>query len=617
MRNKKNSLSDNLDLCLKDFKQFKIAEIKGTKLNETGTIDWLNTVIDGYYKLIHNELAKSENDFAKEEINKRVKEITSEYLPYLKIKLDQCNKSKTIKIEYKQILLRTYEKAQAICAFRSLEYFALFMENDKPENEKIWQYCLDCFKGFFLYATRMLWDGSVNRIFKQYPTGYGKTYSDSVFIAWILGHKPNADILKVVGNPSLVDAITTAVSGLMLDPKFALVFPEYEKYECNPNKMFDILRIKDGLLKISDSQKLNFKIINKDTKIDGGRFMFRFYDDITRSDDAESLTRHAKDLDKYDSEWKRRKYDDIHDYEVFSGTAYCTSDFIDVLKERYNKGDEIVKSKLPYTYKSKDRLTVFIQVPKLDYLTDQSTYPHRYSTEIAREERNLNYRRFMAMEQQMPLPPEGTPFYWDKILTYTSLPKKESAGGTRSDYARAAIDMSRKGKDKIAMGIFSKDNGDESEYLIDCIYKPAHLHTKNSDGSKVLDEVVDKIIQHNVSQLAIEVNTDSDANVTILEACKNRGYLGLIVVDVYSTLNKEDRIRNNAATILNKIHFPANGMYAISSQMGQFMQDMTMYCYNKKNDDGIDMVSMFSSEYLRNKPKARKPIIVDRRGMWH
>ena len=117
--------------------------------------------------------------------------------------------------------------------------------------------------------------------------------------------------------------------------------------------------------------------------------------------------------------------------------------------------------------------SVFVSVPLLDYDTDESTYPKKISTESARKKREENPTEFWAMDQQRPLPPDSSPFYFTKLRQYTTLPKIGEAG--RLETCVAALDTKRRGKDFLSMPIFFEADDPEREwqtvfYLVDWLY---------------------------------------------------------------------------------------------------------------------------------------------------
>lgn len=564
-----------------------------------------------YWQEIHSVLMPQQSKSAETQIRRHVKDIITNYLRPLNVKIAKFKASKKEKSAFLSKYVELYDNFYAIAAMRSIKHYALYMEFDKDDADKVWKPAMPCFEGFFFYANKMVLDGTVKKIVKQYPTGYGKTYSDSVVISWIFGNDINADVLKMVGNPTLVSDVMVGVTNLMTNPRYSKVFPQYAKYHGDREQMFTICKIQQGVLLIDGSTRPKSMLVcAKDTAVDGGRFKFRFYDDITRSKDKENNTEHEKDWAKYNDGWKKRAYDESQSFEIAGGTAYSIYDFLSKYKEAYGvKKAEPTAHK--YTLFNAGTNAAFISVPKLDYETDECTYPKKFSAQEARAERARDERTFMAMEQQTPMSPQNSPYYWDNLKLYDSLPSKESDGGQRSDFCKATLDLPRTGKNYASLGIFSPSG--ETDYLIDCFYKKKPLDAVMDDGRDVLEHICDKIISHKVIALEAETNTNSTIVSELEKRLKARGYQSCDITGRYSTENKESRIFNVQSTILNRLTFPKRNMYAESSDMGQFMRHLVCYAYDGKNDDSVDTVAMYAKKFLFSQNNGDNVVILHRR----
>jgi hypothetical protein len=485
----------------------------------------------------------------------------------------------------------------ALASFRSLKHFALYMEFDKPDSQKVWKHAMGCFESFYFYANSMILDGKVKRITKSFPVGYGKSFSDTVAISFIFGFDINNDVLKVVGNNKLIVDTLTGVVGMMTSNRYAKVFPYYAQFNGNKELMFDIGKASEGILLIHGSVRpKSLIVVAKDTAVDGVRAKFRFYDDITRSKDKENVPEHEKDWAKYSDQWSKRKYDDNLDFEIAGGTRYHTEDFLSRYREHYGEEQAVADKKFKYTMINEKTKFVIISVPKLDPITDESTYPQKFSTESARLERNRDPRTFAAMEQQQPETPLNSPFYWDNLQTYTSLPLKKCEGGNREDTCMASLDLPRTGANNISLGIYSKC--ENLYYLIDTYYEKKPLDYIMQDGRTELDWVCDMLIKHNVSELVVEINTCSDIKKQIMDKLLARGYANCKVIEKYSVEKKEVKIMTCWTPIINTIVFPARKVFSLSSMTGRFMQDIIAWNDKAKIDDSIDSVCMFVQEFI-------------------
>lgn len=438
--------------------------------------------------------------------------------------------------------------------------------------------------------------------------------SDCTIIAFCFGYNPSDDIMKIVGNPSLVKPITQSIVKMLKSDRFSKVFPLFSKYNGkDKNDMFKNCAETEGTFTLADSKKsLSFACYNKGTSIDGGRFNKQFYDDVTQSDDRENVNAHMKDRGKYNSQWKKRQYDEFSVKRWFTGTAYHREDFLSYIrKDLANKKelivDESTKKQLwnKFVRLSEDRKTVYISVPKLADLElgeDKCycTFPQKYSKVEALKELHGSEnakRRFYAMEQQTPLPPESLGFDHAYLKHYDVLPSEIKEGKCRTI---VIIDPNRKGKDNYAGLIFKKPDSEDVYYFVDCFYKKV--------GSKVaIPQICERASHHKADIISFENNTVDSYQMKkeINEYMAKFGWKEAKVNDFYSVLNKEDKISMHRDDIREKIIFPKQGMYYEDSDMGRAMSDIVNYSFEvkPKNDDSIDCCAMlieFESKKTQN-----------------
>jgi hypothetical protein len=607
-------------LTLDKFRKGKKEKVNGATIvydinNDNAIIKLLSAMSEMYRYQIHEYLVPQESVSGEKQIRQYVKDIICDILPIVETKIrvisqklgtlgrmsptkraERQDEIKSLEENRKKYLV-LLDDFYALASFRSLKHFALYMEFDKPDSQKVWKHAMNCFESFFFYANSMILDGKVKRITKSFPVGYGKSYSDSITISFIFGYDINNDALKVVGNNKLIVDTLTAVTGMMINSRYAKVFPYYAQFNGNKELMFDIGKASEGILLIHGSLRpKSLLVVAKDTAVDGARAKFRFYDDITRSKDKENVPEHEKDWAKYSDQWSKRKYDDALDFEIAGGTRYHTEDFLSRYREHHGEEQAVPDKKFKYTMINEKTKFVIISVPKLDFDTDESTYPQKFSTESARLERNRDPRTFAAMEQQQPETPLNSPFYWDNLQTYTSLPLKKCEGGNREDTCLASLDLPRTGANNISLGIYSKC--ENLYYLIDTYYEKKPLDYIMPDGRTELDWVCDMLIKHNVTELVVEINTCSDIKRQISEKLLARGYPNCKIIEKYSVEKKEVKIMTCWTPIINTIVFPARKVFSLSSMTGRFMQDIIAWNDKAKIDDSIDSVCMFVQEFI-------------------
>ena len=563
--------------------------------------------------IIHNKLYENrsvgDNESKIREICRYVILVVLPYLNREIMEIDREIKNRNNNEEKKYELALEMERYldleddyYAIASFRSLIHYAHYMERQDDKSQLVWKYNMgDTMGGVFYYSNQMILDYKYKSMVKQCPTGYGKSKSDCVIISFCFGYDPNDDIMKVVGNRNLVKPITQSITKMLKSKRFSKVFPVYAKYN-NDNSIFKNCAETDGTFTLSESKKsLSFACYNKDTAIDGGRFNKQFYDDVTQSNDRENVNAHLKDRGKYDSQWKKRQYDEFSCLRWFTGTAYHSEDFLSYIKKYLSNGKELINepstkgnkwNKFVKTNQEKD--AIFVSVPKLADLElgeDKCycTFPQKYSKYEALKELHSSdtaIRRFMAMEQQQPLPPESLGFDWAYLQQYETLPKDVIINNCDTILV---IDPSRRGGDNYAGLIFKRPENEDKWYLVDCYYKKV--------SSKVaIPKICERATHHKVQYIYFESNTVDvyQMEQEIKRQMANFGWNEYMVKNFYSTRNKEEKISYYRDDIREKIVFPKRGMYHEDSDMGRALRDITAYSFSTKNtnDDSIDCCAM-------------------------
>lgn len=134
-----------------------------------------------YWQQIHKVLVPQENKTAEAEIRSHIRCIISNHLLPLYAKVEKLSKIAKKSPENTKLLnkyMELYDNFYALAAFRSLKHFALYMEFDTDPKDRVWENVMPCFEGLYFYINKMVLDGSIKHICKQYPTGFGKSFSD-------------------------------------------------------------------------------------------------------------------------------------------------------------------------------------------------------------------------------------------------------------------------------------------------------------------------------------------------------------------------------------------------------------------------------------------------------
>lgn len=601
--------------------------------NNQFVIQVFQDLVTAYKTEIHEYLVPSNLADKETQIRNHIKDIMAKIVPIVDSRINaikaqysklaysvkgKANLALQCELDNLQAYYNQYMSLQddfkALVAFRHFETFCLYIDEAlNPNGEDIdyvFKHSIKLFRGFFYYANSMILNKDVRFIEKQCFAGAGKSVTDCAMIAFIFGVDKRDDVLKVFGNADNVEQAMETISTIMCSKQYAKVFPYYAKFNGKEADMFPIFKKANGkgTLKIAGNTKLNLRIRSKGDKIDGVRAKYLFLDDITAADDTPA--QYEKDIKLFYSRWFKRKYDLNKFFIIASGTTYSQDDLLSHLKLKFGVKDAKPSKVCKFTSVSKSNriipngLSVFCVVYGLDE-HDKSTYELKFPTQTFLEEREDDYRLFMAMTQQDPLPPEGAPFDYD------NLPNLYGAGGIphlpdrSQEVCRASLDPARKGKDFHSMPVIVNING--RMFLQDCIFEtcpPERLPLK----------IIDMIEKHHIVHLDIENNTTTDLKQLIQKLLKERGINYCQVTDFYSYLKKDDKIREYE-TPIKSIYYPERDIYSQNSQMGQFMKWLTAYRFDKppKHDDSVDSLANFAQRFILNKSVGSKVKSLSRR----
>ena len=521
----------------------------------------------------------------------------------IRAKIAQISRGKRVNQEHLARYLELYDDFMALASFRSMKHYFLYMQ--QVFNFTLWEDTLNCFEGYFYYGGKMILDGEICLLEKQCPTGFGKSVSDAFMQSWTFGINIDARIFKVCGNDKITDDCFNNLVSLMLSRQFAKVFPYYEKFECQKDKLFAFCAAKDGVFKINGSkQPKNFLICTKNSDTNGVRCDYLYLDDITQRRDMANITMHEKDIHSFTHEWLERRAKDDYFGVIASGTTYSQFDILSHIR-RKGGGENAVKSPVnKYTSVAKSdfikegTLSVFVCVPLLDYETDESTYPKKISTFKARKKREESPTEFWAMDMQKPLPPESSPFYFTKLRQYETLPAIGECN--RTDTCVGVLDTKRRGKDFLSMPIFFEADDPEREgqsafFLVDWLYDDRPM-------KDLIPFIVSKIIQHKITRFLVERNTEECIETLLQDKLRERGYTSCVIEEVYSTEPKDRRIMAAEGDMKSKIIYPKYGLYAPSNDIGKAMMNVYGYSYTGTNahDDAPDSLALFAKRFIMN-----------------
>jgi hypothetical protein len=499
------------------------------------------------------------------------------------------------------LVYQVYRKTFAFCGRRSFQHFIEYMEMERPTNNKVYEKRKEVLYPIVFYLNKMLFDKELKYFVFSLSPSMGKSFVMNYFSAWVFGVDINSSILRMSYNDDLLNGFSRAIKDLISSDLFGDIFPLYKIYR---NKPYD--KEKDD----------GWKIKNADVTVshyvrtrDGGTTGVRanraiIFDDMTKGrDEAHNDGLHQQYWEKYTTEWFNRRDNDNVKY-IFGGTMWTPKDILNRITEKEGAKSIVKQSeRFKYVWECDDGHAVFIRVPLLDE-NDKSTCESVMSTKEALSLRDeTDTFLWSCVYQQNPIAPSGMEFAWENLQTYEVLPKQNI-----TTYAKAVLDPTRRGKDNISMPIcrIVNDNGEDLHYVIDWYYKKKAM-------TEAYDDVVDKIIDHNILNFEIENNTDTSLKVVIEDRLKKKGYSNCIITEKFNTVKKEIRIKDARGLILRKMIFKKKGLYSANSDYARAMEAFTTYSfdYANKNDDAPDSLALYVNTHMIG-TKGNKVEFIDR-----
>lgn len=571
-------------------------------MNEKLCYDFINDFKSFLYDVIHKELDPlNEIEENENKIRFYCKYIASKMLPLSQKKIKQFHDlSMTNNDEYTNQMLEKWvlleDDLYALVSFRSLKHFAFYIE--RGNRKKVWEKTMPIFEQFFYYANKMVLTKEMDLIRASYFPGAGKTYAGNLVCAFLIGYDIENTILRITYSDDLAKSFTKQIEGIMTSKEFKKVFPKFDK---PTNELFKTHNATE--LWINGSSNANFYATTREGQATGKRAKYLMIDDVTKgAKEAYNIDIQKQITVMYDNDWTSRADDD--DQKIIAlGTMWSRFDLLNVIQQRDEEdGNLIDDDKFKYTKLNVKGNSVYIGVPLLDYDTDETTCPLRYSTEYGRTKRarSADKALFNAVYQQKPEEPEDLIFSYRKLHTYNekTYPKEILEGNYE---CRAFIDPNRTGFDYFVCAFYKRYEIPQKNasskyskwYFVDVLCKKLTY-------KMVKEELIKKIIKHNVRKLGIEINTSNELPSLIEEDLLQLGYNKIEFQEVFSTEKKEKKIADAQQDVIDEIIYPEKNMFHISSEMGIAMDMLTTYSNDKKNehDDFPDCNVMFIKQNI-------------------
>nr|DAW58816.1 MAG TPA: Terminase [Caudoviricetes sp.] len=609
---------DNIGIFKQYVKEYgsalQIPEVYNDDESNKGFYSFMHSFYEWLYYQIHTFLTPNKNIPKYESVIKT-------YCNYIRDKiLPICNN----KIKHYNTKLVSQENAQpnrdclkkwldlednfyALACYRNLEMMALYLERGKTN--KLWAKTIHLFRNFYFYSQKLVFEQKIDMIRASYFPGAGKTYAVNILCAWWWGYDNEASIIRVTYSADLCKQFIQQITDILDSPQYRKVFPKFDIGNVGDGKtsgLYNNYSVEIGF-RFAFSSVQNFYATTRDGQTTGKRGNILIIDDITKgSDEAYDENLHKRLTNKFDTEWNSRG-DSSYQPIIAVGTMWSNLDLLNVLHNRAikNTNNNMEEdSSFKYTELSKNNdgslNSVFISTPILDYATNQSTCPLRYSTEKMLQKRdNMDEALWNAVYQQRPTPPEEFLFAISKLQTYddSTYPKKEMLENETQCYA--FIDPTRKGTDFFSMPIFKRYRIDKNRwskwYWIDIIFE-------QKATKELMFDIAFKIINHRITKVGYENNIDVSFDSALKYTLRDLNYSGSVTIEPFYSSNesKQMKISNAAFGMKKEIIYPAPKMFAMNSPMGKAMNQLTMWSLSQRygdHDDCPDSISMFVKYY--------------------
>lgn len=343
----------------------------------------------------------------------------------------------------------------------------------------------------------------------------------------------------------------------------------------------------------------------RDSAINSVRCKIASMDDPSRGQqEATNVKIHEQIVQLYRGDFSDRFKNQDDKFIILTGTMFNPNDVFAQEMESALRGSYADK-RFRNTYISLDHKTIVI-VNDCEDEKGESAYPEFISSAaLAKKREGLNPYDYACVWRQKPIPADGLIFDYDFLKTYENLPNEHL-----SEASYAYIDPTRRSaRDFFSMPILKYNTETDDFYLIDAIFEqkaPRDLY----------DRIIDKIIQHKIMKLVIESNVNEGLKDVLEMKLKERGIKWCEISVVYNTVNKSQRIADDANTVKTCVVFPRKGFYTTKHPVGLFMYHLTQYTTDgsNKHDDAPDSICGFVDKFViqatrRNKIKTRKKFL--------
>lgn len=443
-------------------------------------------------------------------------------------------------------------------------------------------------------------------MFSTFPSS-GKTLVANYACAWIkclaMIKIRGGGFLRIGNEEGNVNKNSQAIKDIIADSTILGVFPELSELKDDRGnfKPFDKDSIDEWFLKEDKEEPKSATFRTSGSATNGIRINLALViDDPSRGMvDRKNVDVHQKIISSYNGDWRSR-FDNEEEAFVFAlGTRFNNFDLFSFIQDNAEKHGLKPDKMFNNTFVSLDGRTVIINIDcEKDDGSGKSRYPHLISDRTLEDKRNsMSKQEYYCVYRQKPIPEDGLDFDYSLLKTYDERYDKDQL----DFFAYASCDPTRKtGADYLAFPIYKQiiDKEDENfgEYaFVDCIFVQ-----KSVKDPKTFEKIINKIIDNNIKKLYLEINTDTSLGQRIQDHLKQKNYDILVIKEIFSVQKKSERIADQTSSIHNHIVFPREGLYPKYTEMGHYMEQLSMYSSSSanKHDDAADSVATFSREHI-------------------
>ena len=307
--------------------------------------------------------------------------VISEYIRLINL-LIKTDMSSDRRINYHDHLENAYRIAGKV----SLEHFIIYYE--WYEEDKLLESRYEILAGYCYYLNKMCFDRSFTGILANLPSGYGKSRMVRYYEAFRLGIEPSGTFLALCSNDDVIKGQSNSVREIMKSERYGNVFPHLR---FNKGDRDYFLKETDGEWKLKQCKMIaSYYAASTRTNIVGVRASLSIDIDDLYADEKEAQDENLTKAyyNKFVMVWRKRYLQNMTPQIIVTGTMWSATDFLTKLINLWEKESKFVPDpKFKYCRISEDGKRVIIQVPALDYETDESTCPKIKSTEELRKER--------------------------------------------------------------------------------------------------------------------------------------------------------------------------------------------------------------------------------------